>query len=85
MNTTTYILKCGAKHITKLAAAELDTFWAVNGYSKCHCSRPAKFVEIVARVTDTECGPKCRNAMGPVCDCKCGGEHHAEAHAMVGA
>ena len=85
MTTTTtparYILRCGAKHTTRVEASELEAWWDRHGYSRCHCGRSAKFVGIAARYSDTECGARCRNAIGPSCDCKCGGEHHSETYA----
>ncbi len=38
------------------------------------------YTEIKTRVTDHECGPRCTSALGPVCDCTCGGENHGEDH-----
>lgn len=38
------------------------------------------YVPIKSRTTDHECGPRCTSALGPVCDCTCGGEAHGEAH-----
>jgi hypothetical protein len=35
---------------------------------------------IMGRVTETVCGPKCTSAVGPACDCQCGGEHHGANH-----
>lgn len=29
-----------------------------------------------------KCGAKCRSAVGPSCDCQCGGERHGEAHSL---
>lgn len=31
----------------------------------------------------TECGPRCTNAVGPSCDCKCGGDNHAAGHGSL--
>lgn len=30
-----------------------------------------------------KCGPRCRNAVGPSCDCQCGGERHGEGHTAL--
>ena len=38
------------------------------------------YKEIVARVTEHECGVKCTSATGPTCDCKCGGANHSSDH-----
>lgn len=29
------------------------------------------------------CGARCRNAVGPSCECQCGGENHAAGHAAL--
>lgn len=31
---------------------------------------------VVGRVTATPCGPRCTGAVGPVCECQCGGQNH---------
>jgi hypothetical protein len=38
------------------------------------------YVPVKSRVTEHECGPRCTSALGPVCDCTCGGEAHGEDH-----
>jgi hypothetical protein len=35
---------------------------------------------IKARTTDHQCGPKCTSALGPTCDCVCGGRSHGADH-----
>jgi hypothetical protein len=35
---------------------------------------------IKAKTTDHECGLKCTSALGPSCDCTCGGENHGADH-----
>lgn len=35
---------------------------------------------IKARTTDHKCGPRCTSALGPTCDCVCGGKSHGEDH-----
>lgn len=35
---------------------------------------------INGNLSTTECGPKCTGAIGPACDCKCGGENHGAGH-----
>lgn len=30
-----------------------------------------------------KCGARCRNAVGPSCECQCGGENHATGHAAL--
>lgn len=82
--TPAAIIRCGA-HTTRIEQADLDAYWAANGYMHCHCGRTVRMAVIVPKLTATTCGAKCRNAVGPVCDCSCGGEHHAEAHSTVSA
>lgn len=36
------------------------------------------------RVTDTKCGARCTSAMGPNCDCECGGKNHGADHMRAG-
>lgn len=35
---------------------------------------------IRARVTAHQCGPRCTSALGPACDCTCGGREHGADH-----
>lgn len=30
-----------------------------------------------------KCGARCRNAVGPSCECQCSGENHATGHAVL--
>jgi len=30
-----------------------------------------------------KCGGKCRNAVGPSCDCQCAGQNHGSGHAAI--
>lgn len=46
----------------------------------CECKRVHKVRPVVGTVSRTECGPRCTSAIGPACDCKCGGENHGSAH-----
>jgi hypothetical protein len=32
-------------------------------------------------VPEIKCGGSCRNAVGPSCDCSCGGANHGHSHA----
>lgn len=46
------------------------------------CSRFIAPQSIQGRVIDTiKCGARCVNAVGPACDCQCGGENHARSFA----
>lgn len=38
------------------------------------------YKEIKARTTEHKCGVKCTSALGPSCDCECGGERHGSDH-----
>jgi hypothetical protein len=31
-----------------------------------------------------KCGAKCRSAVGPACECQCGGENHGSGHPAIG-
>ena len=35
---------------------------------------------IKARMSAHECGAKCTSALGPSCDCECGGQRHGSDH-----
>ena len=71
------MLVCGAQHVTRIARAELDAFWARHGYSRCHCGRPARQDVIQGTYkADRRCDSRCTSARGPVCVCACGGHNH---------
>ena len=44
------------------------------------CDRSVDLRDIVARKTETPCGPRCTHAKGHVCDCSCGGRNHGSGH-----
>ncbi len=55
-----------------------------NGLScpKCGCSLP-KGEQVRGRYSASHaCGPRCLNAIGPSCDCQCGGKNHGANHVM---
>jgi len=35
---------------------------------------------IVARTSEHKCDSRCTNAVGPNCDCSCGGKNHGSGH-----
>lgn len=90
MDTTTapaaFLLKCRCGLVRRYTTEERDAARAPwdhskNGGTACPaCDKCAKFTPIKARVTETECGPRCTSALGPSCDCKCGGANHAADH-----
>jgi len=80
-----YIGKCTLGHVHRYTATE----WAAvrtnrsgkYGYAICHCRTAITVRPIKARITEKECDGRCTGAVGPACDCKCGGENHGGAHA----
>ena len=49
-------------------------------YLRCSedgCNRAMRAVVIEGRYSDRiKCGPRCQSAIGPSCECACGGENH---------
>ena len=84
--TGSYLFRCSAKHATYFATlAELEAHQdRMRAASKCGCGRPARRVAIEARVTETRCGARCTSALGPSCDCECGGREHGSDHRKTG-
>jgi len=84
---SSFLLKCPACKFTgrytteQRDAMRADWCHAKHGGAACpECDRSARFVPIKATTTETECGARCTSSLGPVCDCKCGGENHAADH-----
>lgn len=44
------------------------------------CKRERSADPVKGRVTGTKCGPRCTGAVGPACDCQCGGANHGADH-----
>jgi hypothetical protein len=40
------------------------------------CTARLKWREIIASLSGHKCGGRCTSAIGPVCDCECGGHRH---------
>jgi hypothetical protein len=48
---------------------------------RCHCGKGVAVKAIAGRyVPERKCGARCLGAVGPACDCQCGGENHGGAH-----
>lgn len=73
--TGAYLGRCkakGCKHSTRL-----DGF----GFGECPEHGSYKLAHVVgSHVPEIKCGAKCRNAVGPSCDCSCGGKNHGAGH-----
>jgi hypothetical protein len=89
MTTTTtaplrYIGKCPQGHGNRYDA---DAVFAnrsrgIGDILVCTACRMAVKVRAIAgRVTEQPCGARCLGAVGPACDCQCGGENHGGGHA----
>lgn len=87
MDTAGWITKCRNGHArrwTDAQRADAVAPWdhSKHGGTACPvCDVCVKFAPIRVRVTRTDCGPRCTSAMGPSCDCTCGGANHAADHA----
>jgi hypothetical protein len=52
-----------------------------NGHTLVSCCGASVVVKpIRGTVTEKKCGTRCTSAVGPSCDCECGGERHAQDH-----
>ena len=82
-----WMTKCRNQHSARWTGDEREAALAPWGSSKygataCPvCDVCVRFVPVKSKTTETECGPRCTSAVGPSCDCKCGGENHAADHA----
>jgi hypothetical protein len=80
-----FIGKCTLGHVHRYTAAEWAAVRTVGsskyGYTECHCRTAITVRPIKARITEKECDGRCTGAVGPACDCKCGGENHGASHA----
>lgn len=48
-------------------------------------SNSLKWQWVSGRVTSTKCGSRCTSAVGPSCDCECGGHNHGISFLGVSA
>ena len=49
--------------------------------TRCECGAIVKLAVVHGSYDPhIECGAKCRNAVGPSCDCSCGGANHGINH-----
>ena len=78
----------GTKTITRYSyyqRTKTDITWNIdrNNHACPNCNT-SEYLEIKAlkgtKVTNIACGPKCYNAVGPNCDCECGGKNHGLGH-----
>lgn len=82
MQTTknfTTIAKCGNGHIVK---GDWDDAGKGRGWLACPCGSRGIAKGLTIRLTDTQCGARCTSALGPTCDCSCGGAAHGEDHRL---
>ncbi len=62
---------CKRKHRSEKSA------WA----TACECGATVKLERVVGFFApEVKCGALCRNAVGPSCDCSCGGANHGGNH-----
>lgn len=49
--------------------------------TRCECGATVKLERVVGFFApEVKCGALCRNAVGPSCDCSCGGANHGCNH-----
>jgi hypothetical protein len=70
----------GRPHTTSRIVTPGTSDWNGRTFVQCECGADARVAAIQGRVTDKKCGARCRNSIGPVCECECGGEHHGDGH-----
>jgi hypothetical protein len=46
----------------------------------CCSGKRVRVEQILAVVSNVKCGARCTNAVGPSCDCSCGGANHSSGH-----
>ena len=44
------------------------------------CGTRVKLDRVIGVTTSKKCGARCLNAVGPSCDCSCGGFNHGGGH-----
>ena len=47
---------------------------------RCECGAVVGVSLLVARTSEHVCGSKCLTALGPSCECRCGGENHGRMY-----
>jgi len=80
--------KCSYGHVSRFTAEQwiaVRASYSSNkfGHTSCPqgCRTAVDAKPIKARITEKECDGRCTGAVGPACDCKCGGENHGGGHA----
>ena len=81
--------RAGCKRVVRLTDEQrLAQAWPAHLWASKHgvgycsgCGMSARHVPIVAGEGVKECNAVCMGAVGPSCDCKCGGENHSSSHA----
>jgi hypothetical protein len=79
MKITGHIGRCAAKGCKHTARVAADA-----QRRSGDCPEHGRYLldPIWGEHTDAKCGARCRNAVGPSCDCSCGGENHGMGHAV---
>lgn len=63
--------RCRKGHVVLGFYADLRGGWLT-----CPCGSQAVSRSFTTKVTATKCGGKCTSAVGPKCECECGGRRH---------
>jgi hypothetical protein len=77
--TGRYVGRC--KHCrTAIAKQTNNTFGRFMTDGCPTCGRIVKLSHVLGATSPKECDARCMNAVGPSCDCSCGGANHGAGH-----
>jgi len=72
---TRWVGKCRNGHPFALDLEPGENNNPKNQYCSCGAAR-MRMSAVQGRVSETKCSSKCTGAVGPSCDCECGGRNH---------
>lgn len=79
MQMTTLTRSLGRCRSCKKAHRVDAAYWTP--FATCECGATVKLQPVIGTHDEhIACGAKCRNAVGPSCDCSCGGANHGINH-----
>ena len=66
----------------KAVIREESSFWDLGGSTKrtCPCGATVTVKAVIGTTSTKECDARCMGAVGPSCDCSCGGANHGAGH-----
>ncbi len=78
--TTRYLGRC--KHCKRAKRVEVANGFADKRLVTCKCGMAVRVSKVYGWVNPSvKCHSRCTGAVGPSCDCSCGGANHGSAHA----